>query len=86
MYNPKDILRALEILGFQVRAPNGGSSAYCMHGITKEEVWVPTNVEILTDDVLAFLFEHLSLPVAYFQSVYMGLEIRLEDRYPNDQD
>ena len=66
MYTTKDVLRALEVLGFQVRAPDGGHTAYCMHGITREELWVPTHVETLDDDVLAFLFEHISLPMGYF--------------------
>ena len=85
MYSTKDIIRALEVLGFQVRDPDGGNTAYCHHGVTKEELWVPTQVETLDDDVLAFLFEHISLPMAYFQSVYTGLKIRLEDLHPSDE-
>lgn len=85
MYHIKDILRTLEMLGFRVRSPDGGRTAYCLHGVTREELWVPTHVETLDDDMLAFLFEHLSLPVAYFQSVYMRLKISLEDLHPSDQ-
>ena len=85
MYSTKDIIRALKVLGFRVRAPDGGNTAYCLHEITKEELWVPTHVDTLDDDVLAFLFEHISLPMAYFQAVYTGLPIRSEYLHPTDQ-
>lgn len=75
----------MEVLGFQVRAPDGGTTAYCTHGITKEELWVPMHVDTLDDDALEFLLESTTLPWEYFRGVYMGLDIRPENLHPSDE-
>ena len=56
-----------------------------MHGITKEELWIPTNIETLNDDMLEFLFESTTLPSGYFRGVYMGLDIPTKNLHPSDE-
>ena len=37
-YNAQDTSRALKILGFNVRDPDGGNTIFCIHTMTGEEV------------------------------------------------
>lgn len=83
-YYVKDTAKALKILGFNVRHPEGAKVMYCMHGQTKEEIWIPTTDEGVLEDVLAGLLEPLHLSIEFFRSVYMSL--RDDNMYPPDQD
>lgn len=83
MYHTKDVIRALEILGFNIREPDAGNMAYCMHKISKEEVWLTTAEPKQAEDVLEYLFKPVMLPMKYFKGVYMSL--KPEKVYPSDQ-
>ena len=85
MYYTKDILRTLQVLGFEVRIPDGGNTAYCVHGIAKEELWLPLAPEKFADDTLEYFLKGISLPVQYFKGTYMKLEPEPMDLHPSDQ-
>ena len=82
-YNVKRSSEALKILGFNVREPTGGTVIFCMHTLSKEEIWLPkTNNDIL-EDVLETIFEPINLRFIFFKSVYINLPNN--DAYPSDQ-
>lgn len=82
-YYVRDTARALKILGFNVRYPEGAKVMYCIHGQTKEEIWIPTTSEGILEDVLVGLLEPLHLSIEFFRSVYMSLQD--DNMYPSDQ-
>ena len=73
-YNIQHTIDALKILGFNVRNPDGGTTIFCKHTITKEEIWIPnkTNDGFL-EDVLTSIFKPIGLKIVYFKSVYINL-------------
>ena len=83
MFNTKDTIRALRILGFSIRQPDAGRKAYCIHTISKEEVWLETDNDKQMDGVLEYRFKRVTLPMKYFKAVYMGL--KTEKTYPSNQ-
>lgn len=82
-YSAKDTARALTILGFTVRDPDGGRVMYCFHGRTKAEFWIPKEGEYVLEDVLERILDGLPLPIDFFKSVYSGLKD--DNKYPSDQ-
>ncbi len=50
-YNSKDTSKALKILGFNVRDPDGGTTMFCIHTLTKDEVWIPKKQNGVLEDV-----------------------------------
>ena len=82
-YNAKDTSRALKILGFNVRDPDGGSTIFCKHTLTKEEVWIPKTNNGFLEDVLKTIFKPIKLRFVFFKSVYINLPTN--DIHPSDQ-
>ena len=82
-YQTDRTVKALEFLGFNVRAPDGGHTIFCTHGITKAELWIPKTFDGVCEDVLIKLFKPINLCIGYFQSVYN--HISNVNLYPNDQ-
>lgn len=82
-YNAKDTVRALKFLGFNVRDPNGATSVFCIHGLTKEEVWIPKIDNGFLEDVLESIFKPTNLEFSYFKSGYMNLP--KNNTYPSDE-
>ena len=56
---------------------------HCIHGQTKEEIWIPTTSEGMLEDALAGLLEPLNLSVEFFRSVYTSLQD--DSMHPSDQ-
>lgn len=83
MYNTRKVIRALEVLGFKIREPNAGSSAYCMHTISKQEMWLTTAETEQAEDTLAHIFKPVRLPMHYFKGVYLSLKLEIVS--PSDQ-
>ena len=83
MYHTKDVIRALKILGFNIRSSNAGSVAFCIHTISREEVWLGTAEAKQAEDLLEYIFKPVNLPMKYFKAVYMGLQP--ENIHPSDQ-
>ena len=75
--------RALEILGFNVRNTDGGTQMFCIHTITKAELWFPKSQEGLPKDVVDFHCSLVGLPTAFFLSVYKS--VNDDNLYPQDQ-
>ena len=73
--------KALEILGFNVRDPQGAKIFFCIHTLSKEEMWIPKN-ELLSD-ALTVLFGPTKLRFIFFESVYNNLP--KYQQYPSDQ-
>lgn len=84
-YNAKDTAKALEILGFTVRDPEGANVMYCLHGMTKAEFWLPKTAEGVREDVLEKILDDLDLPlpIDFFKSVYASLVD--DNKHPPDQ-
>ena len=76
-------LRALKLLGFNVRCPDGGTTAFCFHKFSKQEIWVPKEGNGVSESVLKFIFEPIGLPLVYFKSVYSSLKDN--NTHPSDQ-
>ena len=82
-YNAKNVGRALKILGFNVRNPEGSKVMYCIHGQTKAEIWIPKVGDGVREDALKNLLEPLGLSIEFFRPVYMSLGD--DNLYPSDQ-
>ena len=82
-YNAVDTAAALRILGFNVRDPDGGNTVFCIHKLTKEEVWIPKTKNGFLEDVLTVLFKPIQLRFIYFKSVYIGT--MGSNQLPSDQ-
>jgi len=82
-YNAKDTAKALTVLGFNVRDPDGGNTMFCIHTLTKEEVWIPKTSNGFLEDVLVSIFKPIELRFTYFKSVYINSVNN--NQYPSDQ-
>ena len=82
-YNVKNTAKALTVLGFNVRDPDGGNTIFCIHKLTQEEVWIPKTENGFLEDVLITLFKPIKLRFIFFKSVYIdSLDY---NQYPSDQ-
>ena len=82
-YNAKDVGRALSVLGFNVRNPEGSRVMYCIHGRTKAQIWIPKVDDGVREDALKNLLEPLGLSIEFFRPVYMSLGD--DNLHPPDQ-
>lgn len=82
-YNAKNTVKALTVLGFNVRDPDGGSTIFCIHTLTKEEVCIPKTENGFLEDVLASIFQPINLRFIFFKAVYISS--LGGDQYPSDQ-
>ena len=82
-YNVNSTIKALTILGFNVRYADGATTIFCRHTITGKEVWIPKEKTGFLQDVLKIIFEPIKLEIEYFQSVYMNL--KNTTLFPSDQ-
>ena len=69
--------------GFAVRNAEGSKVMYCIHGQTRDEIWIPTTSEGILEDVLKDLLDPLHLSIEFFRSVYMSLKD--DNLHPPDQ-
>ena len=83
MYNTRKIIKTLEVLGFNIREPDAGTSAYCMHKVSGDEIWLTTAEDERAEDTLERIFAPVELPMQYFKGVYMGLKSDIVS--PSDQ-
>ena len=82
-YNSTDAMKALQILGFNVRDPDGGKTVFCIHKLTQEEVWIPKTRNSFLEDVLVTLFKPIQLRFIFFKSVY--IDTLGNSQQPSDQ-
>ncbi len=71
------------VLGFNVREPDAGRTIFCIHSITKEELWIPKTSDGVLEDVLVHLFRPIQLGIVYFRSVYLHMDDM--NLFPSDQ-
>ena len=82
-YYVNDTIKTLKTLGFQVRDPEGATTIFCIHKLTKQEVWIPKDKGGFLEDHLITLFKPLELNIVYFKSVYISLHD--DNKHPSDQ-
>ena len=70
-YNLKDTKQTLEILGFNVRDTSGGTTMFCIHEFTRDEMWVKKMKNGFLESYLRSLFKPIELRFEFFKSVYL---------------
>ena len=69
-YDVPKTLSTLEFLGFNVRDSTGATTVFCIHKITKDEIWIPKDGDGFLADTLSVLFEPVKLRFDYFKFIY----------------